>query len=99
MTEQDERQLWLEIVNIFESGASELRVFNMVKSFIEEHEVKYNQSPYVSEQLCGSFVPISDISSATKCRCGWFITNSNSEIFIYKGKTNGIEKIYSNYYT
>lgn len=35
MTEQDEKQLWLEIKYIFDSGANELRVFNMVKTFIE----------------------------------------------------------------
>ena len=36
MTEQDEKQLWIEIEHIFDSGANELRVFNMVKSFIEK---------------------------------------------------------------
>lgn len=36
MTEQDEKQLRLEIEHIFDSGANELRVFNMVKAFIEK---------------------------------------------------------------
>ena len=36
MTEQDEKQLWMEIEHIFDSGANELRVFNMVKGFIEK---------------------------------------------------------------
>ena len=36
MNEQDEKQLWLEIEHIFDSGANKLRVFNMVKSFIEK---------------------------------------------------------------
>lgn len=36
ITEQDEKQLWMEIKHIFESGANEVRVFNMVKSFIEK---------------------------------------------------------------
>ena len=36
MTEQDEKQLWMEIEHIFDSGANELRVFNMVKAFIEK---------------------------------------------------------------
>lgn len=36
MTEQDEKQLLLEIEHIFDSGANELRVFNMVKAFVEK---------------------------------------------------------------
>jgi hypothetical protein len=45
MTEQDEKQLWLEIEHIFDSGANELRVFNMVKFFIEKRYQALHISP------------------------------------------------------
>lgn len=35
MTQQDKEQLKLEIDHIFESGANEIRIFEMVVSFIE----------------------------------------------------------------
>ncbi|NLF42778.1 MAG: hypothetical protein GX587_08790 [Bacteroidales bacterium] len=38
----DEEQLKLEISHIFESGANEVRVFNMVKSFVESKEVIFS---------------------------------------------------------
>jgi hypothetical protein len=35
MTQQDKEQLKLEIDHIFESGANEIRIFEMVVNFIE----------------------------------------------------------------
>lgn len=35
MTPKEEKQLKLEIAHIFDSGANEIRVFNMVKQFLE----------------------------------------------------------------
>ena len=35
MTQQDKEQLKLEIDNIFESGANEIRIFEMVVNFID----------------------------------------------------------------
>ena len=69
MTEQDEKQLWMEIEHIFDSGANELRVFNMVKAFIEKRYQALHIAP-VSNLLCGSFDPDNSTSSATKCKCG-----------------------------
>lgn len=47
MTEQDEKQLWIEIKHIFDSGANELRVFNMVKDFIEKRYQTLHIAPDV----------------------------------------------------
>ena len=69
MTEQDEKQLLMEIEHIFDSGANELRVFNMVKAFIEKRYQALHISP-VSNLPCGSFDPDNSTSSATKCKCG-----------------------------
>lgn len=38
MSEQQEEQLKLEIQHIFDSGANEVRVFEMVKSFVSNLE-------------------------------------------------------------
>jgi hypothetical protein len=70
MTEQDEKQLWLEIEHIFDSGANELRVFNMVKSFIEKRYQALHIAPVMvrSEQLpcshCG--LPLKEHSKDSK---------------------------------
>ena len=37
MTTQDEQSLKNEIQHIFDSGANEMRILEMVKSFIEKH--------------------------------------------------------------
>jgi len=38
MTEYEEKQLKLEIEHIFDSGANEIRVFNMFKIFLDKHD-------------------------------------------------------------
>lgn len=48
MTEQDEKQLKLSIDHIFESGANEIRVFEMVKNFINSNRDIY-KSEFASE--------------------------------------------------
>ena len=39
MTQQDKEQLKLEIEHIFESGANEIRIFEMVVNFIDSRNV------------------------------------------------------------
>ena len=39
MTEEDKKQLHFEIDCIFESGANEIRIFEMVKLFIEQRSL------------------------------------------------------------
>jgi predicted Zn-ribbon and HTH transcriptional regulator len=74
MTEQDKKQLWMEIEHIFDSGANELRVFNMVKSFIEKRYQALHIAPVVgrSEQLvCDYKYHNRDITTngdCTKCK-------------------------------
>jgi hypothetical protein len=55
MTEQDKKQLWMEIEHIFDSGANEMRVFNMVKDFIEKRHQALNIAPVMPscEGNCG----------------------------------------------
>lgn len=48
MTEKDEKQLKNEIAHIFESGANEIRVFEMVKIFINSRRDIY-KSEFVTE--------------------------------------------------
>ena len=48
MTEKDEIQLKNEIAHIFESGANEIRVFEMVKHFINSRRDIY-KSEFVTE--------------------------------------------------
>ena len=59
MTEQDEKQLWMEIEHIFDSGANELRVFNMVKAFIEKRYQALHIAPVISS--------VCDIHKGTRC--------------------------------
>lgn len=75
MTQQDKEQLKLEIDHIFESGANEIRIFEMVVNFIDSRNgVNKNfvlaDVSGQSEQLCGFFEPDNSTSSATKCKCG-----------------------------
>ena len=58
MTEKDEKQLKNEIAHIFESGANEIRVFEMVKIFINSRRDIYKsefatelQNSYAKEHL------------------------------------------------
>jgi hypothetical protein len=44
MNQKDKEQLELEINHIFESGANEIRIFNMVVDFIEKSYVEKNKS-------------------------------------------------------
>ena len=47
LTTKDTKELKLEIDHIFESGANEIRIFQMVKNFIDEYneiERKFNES-------------------------------------------------------
>jgi len=55
MTDQDKKQLWIEIEHIFDSGANEIRVFNMVESFIEKRYLipKQQKQPYCPK--CSDF--------------------------------------------
>ena len=45
ITELEEKQLKLEIAHIFESGANEIRVFNMIKDFLGKHDFELNELP------------------------------------------------------
>lgn len=45
MTEYEEKQLKLEIAHIFESGANEIRVFNMFRDFLGLHDFELNKLP------------------------------------------------------
>jgi hypothetical protein len=38
MTKYEEKQLKIEIKHIFDSGANEIRVFNMFKEFLGKHD-------------------------------------------------------------
>jgi hypothetical protein len=38
MTEYEEKQLKIEIKHIFDSGANEIRVFNLIKQFLRRHD-------------------------------------------------------------
>jgi hypothetical protein len=70
MTKQDKEQLWIEIEHIFDSGANEMRVFNMVEAFIEKRYPALRQPPVMvrSEQLpcshCGR--PLKEHSKDSK---------------------------------
>jgi len=44
MNQKDKEQLELEINHIFESGANEIRIFNMVVDFIEKNYVEKDKS-------------------------------------------------------
>jgi hypothetical protein len=70
MIEQDEKQLWMEIEHIFDSGANELRVFNMVKSFIEKRYQALHIAP-VSGLLCGTCTDFKIVGKMFVCKkCG-----------------------------
>lgn len=45
ITELEEKQLKLEIAHIFESGANEIRVFNMIKDFLGKRDFELNTLP------------------------------------------------------
>ena len=51
MTQQDKEQLKLEIDHIFESGANEIRILEMVKSFINSRNVvnKISSNPMLAD--------------------------------------------------
>ena len=51
MTDQDEKQLRKEIDHIFESGANEIRVFEMVKNFINKRysQATANKYPWLKQ--------------------------------------------------
>ncbi len=54
MEEEYQKQLIIEINHIFESGANELRVFNMVKAFIEKrYTPKENTAAFLCNGNCG----------------------------------------------
>lgn len=53
MREQDEEQLQIEINHIFESGANEIRVFEMVKKFIEMRFPLYRDTEANGIVFCG----------------------------------------------
>lgn len=59
MTKQDKEQLWIEIEHIFDSGANEIRVFNMVEAFIEKRYTALHQPPVISS--------VCDIHKGTRC--------------------------------
>ena len=48
MTEQDKEQLKLEIDHIFDSGANELRIYDMVINFIDS---RYKNNVILSKEL------------------------------------------------
>ena len=50
MTTQDEQDLKNEIQRIFDSGANEIRIFEMVKTFIENRSTK--SVPYQKCPVC-----------------------------------------------
>lgn len=58
MDKINEEQLKLEIAHIFDSGANELRVFEMVKNFIDSRNV-----------VNKNFV-LADVSGSLCCQCG-----------------------------
>ena len=53
MTQQDKEQLKLEIDHIFESGANEIRIFEMVVNFIDSRNGvnKNNESPNIANSV------------------------------------------------
>ena len=64
MTQQDKEQLKLEIEHIFESGANELRVFEMVVNFIDSRNV-VNKN-FVLADVSGSLPTDEEISKQAK---------------------------------
>ena len=53
MNEIEKEQLRIEIQHIFDSGANEIRIFEMVKSFIESRNgINKLNIPAVSHHLC-----------------------------------------------
>jgi len=53
MTQQDKEQLKLEIDHIFESGANEIRIYEMVVNFIDSRNgVKLFCQPHVMRSVC-----------------------------------------------
>ena len=55
MDAHTEKQLKLEIVHIFNSGANEIRVFEMVKNFINKNTYDKEDMRYLSESFDSGF--------------------------------------------
>ena len=73
MTEQDKKQLQFEIDCIFESGANEIRIFEMVKLFIEQRSLINTLPIDVVSDCCNS--KVSPLYVCKRC-AGWCNVNN-----------------------
>ena len=57
MTEQESKDLKMEIQHIFDSGANEMRIFNMIEMFLDRRDKAINYTRCSSDVVCGCYRP------------------------------------------
>ena len=70
MTQQDKEQLKIEIDHIFESGANEIRILEMVTNFIDSRSgvTKISSNPMLADDVCShNWESVAGLVYCTKC--------------------------------
>ena len=63
MTKYEEKQLKIEIKHIFDSGANEIRVFNMFKEFLGKHDFEKTKNQKMKSEILKELEILRDIEN------------------------------------